>query len=94
MKAHASLEFSFTQLLKKNAILYCSLAQEKSLRPKIALTNVPILVFPDLIRPFILYTDAFPVGIILVQFLCNLTKDVKIKLLLTLIVCLTKLAIL
>ena len=55
VKGFASLASPLTTLLKKDVPFHWNAAQEQSFRNlKFALTNAPILVFPDYTAPFIL----------------------------------------
>ena len=64
VKGFASIASPLTTLLKKEVPFHWNAAQEQSFHNlKFALTNAPILVFPDYTAPFILYTDASALGL-------------------------------
>ena len=64
VKNFASIASPLNTLLKKNAIFHWGAAQKHSSdKLKLALTNAPILIFPDYKKPFILYTDASALGL-------------------------------
>ncbi len=59
-----------THLLRKDVSFHWDSLQEKTFQDlKVALTNAPVLAFPDYSLPFILYTDAsfLGVGAVLMQ---------------------------
>ena len=64
VKGFASLASPLTMLLKKDVPFHWNDAQEQSFRSlKFALTNAPILAFPNYSAPFVLYTDASALGL-------------------------------
>ena len=64
VKGFSSIASPLNMLLKKDVTFHWSAAQEQSFNKlKHALTNAPILVFPDYNKPFILYTDASALGL-------------------------------
>ncbi len=53
-----------THLLRKDVSFHCDSLQEKAFQDlKVALTNAPVLAFPDYSLPFILSTDASSLGV-------------------------------
>ncbi len=70
VKNFAALASPLTQLMKKDISFHWNVAQAKSFEAlKQALTNAPVLAFPDCSAPFILCTDAstLGVGVVLMQ---------------------------
>ena len=64
VKGFASIASPLTKLLKKDVLFHWNAAQEQSFQTlKFALTNAPILAFPDYTAPFLLYTDASALGL-------------------------------
>ncbi len=56
-----------THLLRKDVSFHWDSLQEKSFQDlKVALTNAPVLAFPDYSLPFILYTDASALAVVAV----------------------------
>ena len=65
IKNFAAIALPLTQLLKKKDVpFHWNAAQIRSFQElKVALTNAPVLAFPDYESPFILYTDASAQGL-------------------------------
>ena len=64
VKNFAAIAVPLTQLLKKDVLFHWNAAQIKSFQElKVALTNAPVLAFPDYESPFILYTDVSAQGL-------------------------------
>ena len=64
VKGFASIASPLNTLLRKDVPFHWGAAQEKSFDAlKMALTNAPILVFPDYNKPFVIYTDASALGL-------------------------------
>ncbi len=64
MKGFATIASPLTRLLPKEQPLHWHDAQEKSFQEvNRALTNAPVLAFPDYSSRFVLYTDASAIGI-------------------------------
>ena len=60
----AAIASPLNKLLKKDVPFHWNAAQETSFRDlKYALTNAPVLAFPDYKAPFVLYTDASALGL-------------------------------
>ncbi|RUM30633.1 MAG: hypothetical protein DSY32_02035 [Aquifex sp.] len=64
IKDFAAMASPLTQLLKKEVPFHWNAAQDNSFQKlKYALTNAPVLAFPDYKAPFVLYTDASAMGL-------------------------------
>ena len=64
IKGFATLASPLTKLLKKEVPFHWNTAQEASFQNlKHALTNAPVLAFPNYEDPFVLYTDASGLGL-------------------------------
>ncbi len=64
IKGFATIASPLTQLLKRDVSFHCNAAQERSFQDlKYALTNAPVLAFPDYDLPFLMCKDASASGL-------------------------------